>query len=261
VVEASHGRAENTDHFLQSTALDIDNTHDRAERVVALGACGQVDRRRPHGSASQYAVSGGDWRSMSDLGQLIAYWGYPAIFIVVVLGNIGLPVPEETTLIVAGYLVWQGYFRLPIVLAVGVISAVVGDNIGYWVGRRYGPAAVARVARWAALDAERMESMRRFMVRHGALAVFLGRFFPGLRFMAGPLAGAAGLGFRSFFVANILGAVVFVPYGVGLGYALGYGLAPYVAEIRLVERALLAALILFLGGLVGWRLLRSILRS
>jgi membrane protein DedA with SNARE-associated domain len=62
-------------------------------------------------------------------------------------------------------------------------------------------------------------------------------------------------------VANILGAVVFVPYGVGLGYALGYGLAPYVAEIRLVERALLAAVILFLGGLVGWRLLRSILRS
>ena len=80
--------------------------------------------------------------------------------------------PEETTLIVAGYLVWQGYFRLPIVLAVGVISAVAGDNIGYWLGRRYGPVAVARVARWAAVDADRMESMRRFMLRHGALAVF-----------------------------------------------------------------------------------------
>ncbi len=163
---------------------------------------------------------------MSDLGQLIAYWGYPAIFVVVVLGNVGLPVPEETTLIVAGYLVWQGYFRLSTVLAVGVISAVAGDNIGYWLGRRYGPAAVARVARWAAVDAERIGSMQRFMLRHGALAVFLGRFFPGLRFMAGPLAGAAGLGFRPFFVANILGALVFVPYGVGLGYALGYGLAP-----------------------------------
>jgi membrane protein DedA with SNARE-associated domain len=194
---------------------------------------------------------------MSDVGQLIAYWGYPAIFVVVVLGNIGLPVPEETTLIVAGYLVWQGYFRLPIVLAVGVISAVVGDNIGYWVGRRYGPAAVERVARWAALDAERMASMRRFMLRHGTLAVFLGRFFPGLRFMAGPLAGAAGLGFRSFVVANMLGAAVFVPYGVGLGYALGYGLEPYVAEVRFVERAVLIAIILGVVGLVGWRWLRA----
>jgi len=191
---------------------------------------------------------------MSDLGQLIAYWGYPAIFVVVVLGNVGLPVPKETTL--TGYLVWQGYFRLSIVLAVGVISAVAGDNIGYWLGRRYGPAAVARVAQWAAVNAERMESMRRFMVRHGALAVILGRFFPGLRFMAGPLAGAAGLGFRSFFVANTLGAMVFVPYGVGLGYALGYGLAPYVAEIQFVERAVLIAVILGTAGLVGWRLLR-----
>src|SRR6478736_742424 len=90
------------------------------------------------------ATSRGDWHAMSDLGQFIAYWGYPAIFVVVVLGNVGLPVPEETTLIVAGYMVWQGYFRLSIVLAVGVISAVAGDNIGYWMGRRYGPAAVAR---------------------------------------------------------------------------------------------------------------------
>jgi membrane protein DedA with SNARE-associated domain len=61
-------------------------------------------------------------------------------------------------------------------------------------------------------------------------------------------------------VANLLGAVVFVPYGVGLGYALGYGLAPYVADLRLVERAVLIAVILCVGGLVGWRVLRSRLR-
>jgi len=75
----------------------------------------------------------------------------------------GLPVPEETVLIVAGYLVWQGHLRLFIVLVVGVISAVVGDNLGYyWLGRRYGQTAVERVARWAAVDAEHMGSMRRF---------------------------------------------------------------------------------------------------
>jgi len=63
--------------------------------------------------------------------------------------------------------------------------------------------------------------MRRFVARYGAIGVFLGRFFPGLRFMAGPLAGASGLGFHSFVVANVLGAAVFVPYGIGLGYAVG----------------------------------------
>jgi membrane protein DedA with SNARE-associated domain len=81
--------------------------------------------------------------------------------------------------------------------------------------------------------------------------VFGGRFIPGLRFLAGPLAGAAGLGFRSFFVANALGAAVFVPYGVGLGYAIGYGLGPYIAELRLAERAVVIGAFVCLAGYVG----------
>jgi len=197
---------------------------------------------------------------MPDLGHLIAHWGYPAIFVVVLLGNMGLPVPEETVLIVAGYLVWQGHLRLFIVLVVGVISAVAGDNLGYALGRRYGQTAVERVARWATVDAEHMGSMRRFVGRYGTIGVFLGRFFPGLRFMAGPLAGASGLGFHPFVVANVLGAAVFVPYGVGLGYAVGYGLDTYVAEIRHAERVLLVGAILCVGGFAGWRMLRTIWR-
>ena len=67
----------------------------------------------------------------------VAHWGYLAVFILVVLGNAGVPVPEESVLLVAGFLVWTGQLRLDIVLVVGVISAVVGDNIGYWLGRRF----------------------------------------------------------------------------------------------------------------------------
>lgn len=188
---------------------------------------------------------------MPDLGQLIAQWGYLGIVVIVLLGNIGVPVPEETALIVAGYLVWQGHLRLSVVLIVAVVSAIAGDNLGYWLGRRYGQPAVERVAHWAAVDAERMGAMRRFVVRYGALAVFGGRFLPGLRFLAGPLAGAAGLNFRTFFLANALGATVFVPYGVGLGYAIGYGLGPYVAEMRLAERAVLIGAFIGIAGYVG----------
>jgi membrane protein DedA with SNARE-associated domain len=197
---------------------------------------------------------------MPDLGELIASWGYPAIFLIVTLGNIGLPVPEETVLIVAGYLAWQGYLQLSVVLVVGVVSAVAGDNVGYWLGRRYGQAAVERLAGWLGLGGERMASMRRFVARYGAAGVFLARFFPGLRFLAGPLAGASGLGLRPFFVANVLGAAVFVPYGVGLGYAVGYGLNTYVTEIRHVERVALVAVLLGLVCLVGWRTFRIIRR-
>jgi membrane protein DedA with SNARE-associated domain len=197
---------------------------------------------------------------MPDVGLSIAHWGYPAIFVVVVPGNMGLPVPEETILIVAGYLVWHGHLRFSIVLVVGVIGAAAGDNLGYWLGRRYGQTAVERLARWAAVDAERMGSMRRFVARYGAVGVFLGRFFPGLRFIAGPLAGASGLGLRPFFVANVFGAAVFVPYAVGLGYALGCGLDTYVVELRHAEHVLLVGVILCVGGFAGWRMLRTLWR-
>jgi len=77
---------------------------------------------------------------MPDLRPLIEHWGYVAIFVFVILGNLGIPVPEESILVMAGYLVWQGELRLPLVLLVGIFSAISGDNLGYWIGRRYGQA-------------------------------------------------------------------------------------------------------------------------
>ena len=194
---------------------------------------------------------------MPDLTGLIEAWGYVAIALVVVLGNIGLPVPEETVLVLAGYLVWVGRLRWPPLLAVGVSSAVIGDNLGYWLGRRYGRVVLDRLAR--RLGPRRLARAERFVARYGALAVFVARFIAGLRILAGPLAGAMRLPFGRFFLANICGAVLFVPYAVGLGYAIAYGFGPYVDELHHVlggaERAVLIVLVL----LVAWFLVRHVL--
>ena len=81
---------------------------------------------------------------MGHLALFVEHWGYAAIFMVVVLGNIGLPVPEETILTLAGYLVWRGDLRLWPVLMVGIASVSAGDNFAYWSGRSLGSAAVRR---------------------------------------------------------------------------------------------------------------------
>ncbi len=81
---------------------------------------------------------------MGSLKALIGQWGYLAIFVFVVIGNIGIPVPENSVLWVAGYLVWKGRLQLPLVLLVGIVAAVAGDNLGSWIGRRYGQPAVER---------------------------------------------------------------------------------------------------------------------
>ena len=165
---------------------------------------------------------------MPDFIHLVRDWGYPGIFLVVILGNIGLPVPEETVLALAGYLVWAGQLRVLPVLIVAILSAVAGDTLGYWLGRNYGRTVVDRFAQ----NRGRVAAAERFIGRYGVLAVAAARFVGGVRFLAGPLAGAMGLPFRSFLFGNFLGAVLFVPYAVGMGYAIGYGLGPYVARVQ-----------------------------
>jgi membrane-associated protein len=149
------------------------------------------------------------------------------------------------------------------VLIVALVSAVAGDNLGYWLGRRYGRAAVERYARWL-LTPARVIVAESFVSRYGALAVCVARFVGGFRFLAGPLAGAVGLPFRSFLCGNLLGAVLFVPYAVGIGYAIGYGLGPYMAHVQRalggIGRVVLALAIIAVVVLVAWRTIIRIVR-
>jgi membrane-associated protein len=185
---------------------------------------------------------------MGYLTLFLEHWGYAAIFTVVVLGNVGLPVPEETILTLAGYLVWRGDLRLWPVLIVGIVSASIGDNLGYWFGRRVGTDAIRRYGRRVGLSAKRMAASQRFFVKHGPLSVFVARFLPGLRLAAGPLAGATGIPAPVFFMANVLGATCYVPIVVGFGYAIGRGAGTRLERVRTtgvaVEHVVLAAAIL-----------------
>lgn len=198
---------------------------------------------------------------MFDLNALIGHWGYLAIYSTIVLGNLGLPVPEETILVLAGLLVWGGKFRLPLVLATGIAGAVTGDNIGYWAGRRYGRVTMERYGRRLFITVSRFESMQRVVMQYGPLGVFISRFLPGLRFMAGPLAGTTGLPFFPFFISNVLGATVYAPMMVALGYAIGYGLGQYVEQfqrvVREIEYIMVIGLILLTGILLAWRAFRA----
>jgi membrane protein DedA with SNARE-associated domain len=194
---------------------------------------------------------------MPDLTGLIETWGYAAVSLVVVFGNIGLPLPEETVLVVAGYLVWVGRLRWPPLLAVGIASAVIGDNIGYWIGRRFGRAGLERLA--PRVGIERLARAERFVARYGAFAVFVARFIAGLRVLAGPLAGAMGLPFGRFFLANLCGALLFVPYAVSIGYAIAYGLGPYVEQVHQLLGGVERVALIVVALLVAWFLVRHVL--
>jgi len=196
---------------------------------------------------------------MPDLSAFLEHWRYPAIFAAVLLGNVGLPVPEETVLALGGFLAHRGELRLPTVIVVGVLAAIVGDNIGYWLGRRYGREALERYGRYIWVSADRLERVSAFMARYGGFAVFAARFVAGVRFLAGPVAGAMGMRPRTFIVANTLGALVYVPYAVGLGYAVSYGAGSVIERfVGRAEPVVVAAIaLLTLAFIVRRRLHRT----
>ena len=198
---------------------------------------------------------------MSDPSHLVVHWGYPGIFLFVFLGNLGFPVPEESILVLAGVLVARGDLRVLIVTAVGIVSAVLSDNFGYWLGYRYGTKATWCYGRLAFITPARASRMREYMDRYGAMGIFLARFVPGARFMAGPLAGTTAMPFRKFFIANFLGAIAYVPLMVVLGYGIGIGLAEFVRQVERVFGRLeyIAALLVIFSSLLvlGWRVLKT----
>jgi membrane protein DedA with SNARE-associated domain len=185
---------------------------------------------------------------MSLLGPFVEHWGYAAIFAAVVLGNVGLPIPEEAILTLSGYLAWRGDLKLWLVLIVGIVSASAGDNVGYWLGRGFGRAAVGRYGSRVWLPLARLDAAHRYVQKYGAFAVFVARFLPGLRFAAGPVAGVSGMRAPLFFLANVLGACLYVPAVVGIGYAVGHRAGSRLEQARRtpfgVEHVVLAAVVL-----------------
>src|SRR3712207_1695077 len=114
--------------------------------------------------------------ALGNLLQLIGQYGYLVVFFGVMLESAGVPLPGETVLIAAGVLVHRGVLHLGDALLFGILGTVVGNQIGYWVGRFGGRPFVLRWGRYAYITPERLGHAEEFFDRHGGSAVLLSRF-------------------------------------------------------------------------------------
>src|ERR671927_1566979 len=126
---------------------------------------------------------------MDKLLALISHYGYLVVFFGVMAESMGVPLPGETILIAAGVMVQRGHLDLGDAIAFGILGAVIGDQIGYWVGRKGGRPFVLRWGRYVLITPERLERAQGFFRRHGGKALFLARFVAGLRVFGALLAG------------------------------------------------------------------------
>jgi membrane protein DedA with SNARE-associated domain len=193
--------------------------------------------------------------SLDGIESWVAHWGYGAIFLGILLGNIGVPLPEESIIVLSGYLAWRGTLSLPAVIVVGILSAIAGDNLGYWIGRKGGRPLLLRYGRYCFLSPRQMRRAERFFARHGHRAVFFGRFIAGIRFLAGPLAGVSRMRFGRFLTFNASGAVVYISVVTLVGYAAGSQMHTVLADFKRAEHFIALGAAILLAGL-AWRFLR-----
>lgn len=147
---------------------------------------------------------------MPDISQIITDYGPWAIFLIILIEDFGIPVPGETALISAALLASQG--KLPIVwlLPAAWLGAVIGDNIGYAIGRFGGRRVVVRYGETIGITDARLERIEQFFHRHGALIVIVARFFVGLRQLNGIVAGIGRMPAGRFVLYNAIGAFLWV---------------------------------------------------
>lgn len=155
--------------------------------------------------------------------QYVAY-GYPVLFAGIMLENAGIPVPGETALLVAGFLASPaggGHFQLAWVILVAALAAILGDNISFWLGRRFARPRLQRSGGFLFLKPKTLELAESYFQTYGAWTVFFARFITGLRVFGALAAGTADMAWGRFAWANAAGAVTWATAVGLLGYFFG----------------------------------------
>lgn len=153
--------------------------------------------------------------------QWVQQWGYFAVFFGIMLENAGVPVPGETIIVIASVFAGQKILRVELVYLAVVAGAILGDNIGYWIGFKGGRPLLYKLARLGHVSDAQLEATEAQFRRHSDWAVFFGRFIALLRIFAGPLAGMIHMPWPRFFVFNASGALIWAFVVVGVSYKLG----------------------------------------
>ncbi len=181
---------------------------------------------------------------------LFARYGYAVVFGGVFLENTGLPVPGETVLLAGAALAHHGQLSLGWVIVTAIAAAILGDNLGFFIGRRGGRRIAERHGWRIGLTPDRLIQFDRFFDKHGPKTVFAARFITGLRVVGAVLAGGSGMAWPTFIFYNATGAIVWCTSVAFAGYSLAYSwdtLEKWIGRTGLVALALVVVI-----GLIGF---------
>ncbi|WP_043267713.1 DedA family protein [Streptomyces sp. CT34] len=193
---------------------------------------------------------------LADLAPLLDHWGYAAVGGLLFLEDFGIPVPGETVLIAAAVYAGAGQLNIVAVGVIALLAAILGDNVGYAIGRFGGHRLVTRFGRYVLLTPARVARAEAFFNRHGGKIITVARFIEGLRQANGIIAGLSEMPWRRFLAFNALGATLWVGTWATLGYLAGNHIGTLYPAVQRYELYLLAAAVAVLAAVTAHHVLR-----
>ena len=151
----------------------------------------------------------------------ITQYGYVAIFCLLILGIVGLPVPDETLLTFSGYLIYKGTFGIPGAFAAAFFGSACGITVSFWLGRTFGMKLIHRYGRYVRITEDHIQKAHSWFERVGHWGLTFGYFVPGVRHLTAYAAGMSEVAPHQFAVFAYSGAILWVSAFLSLGYFLG----------------------------------------
>ncbi len=158
---------------------------------------------------------------MTWLVELVHSLGYVGLFILTAMESMFFPIPSETTMIPAGYLVHQGEWNMAVVWIIGVTGTIVGSLLNYWIAYIMGRPFLERYGKYMFFDQARMAQMEEYFKVHGEISIFTSRFIPGVRHVISFPAGLAKMDLKRFTFFTALGGGMWMTVLMFVGYQIG----------------------------------------
>ena len=162
-----------------------------------------------------------EFLSLETIQELASQYGYLAVFVGILLENLGIPLPGETITIVGGFLAGSGELNYWIVLACAAMGAFLGGICGYFVGKSGGWKLIVAGAKLFRIQEIQLEEMKTKFSDNAVKAVFFGRFIAILRIFSSPMAGVVEMPFGKFLAVNLAGAVTWASVMTTLAFFVG----------------------------------------
>jgi membrane protein DedA with SNARE-associated domain len=191
---------------------------------------------------------------LNSLSGPLEHYGLWAILLLVLVEDFGIPLPGETVLIAGAIFAGSGRINVVALGLVGFFAAVLGDNIGYTIGRFGGRALVDRWGRYIFLTPERLDKAEAFFERHGGKIITIARFIEGLRQANGIIAGITKMHWLRFGAFNALGAALWVGTWVSIGYFAGQHITTIYNDITRYSVYVAIAAVVVIAAWIAQRL-------